>query len=406
MGLAGVTDARHRGRNRVLAVLCVTEIVSWGILYYAFPVLTPSITDQTGWSTTAVTAAFSASQVVAALSGVVVGRILDRSGPRWIMTAGSVLAVPSLLLVATAQNLAVFTVGWMLAGVAMGAVLYPPAFAALTRWWGTERTRALLILTLAAGLASTVFAPVTALLDTHGDWRSTYLILVVVLAVITVPAHALGLRGQWPALSDAELSTSHSGLGVVRSGAFVALTAALSVASFVAFAGIFNLVPLLVEHGQTTSVAALTLGLGGAGQVVGRIGYLPLQRLSVRARMAAVVVAIAVTTAILGVVTSTAAVVGVAVGAGVARGLLTLVQASAIADRWGSAHYGRLNGVMSAPIVVAMALAPFAGAVLASVAGSYSNAYLILGGLAMVAAGLGLASVPAVGFAARGLGLR
>jgi hypothetical protein len=38
------------GLRRVLVVLCVTEITSWGVLYYAFPVLAPSIAADTGWS--------------------------------------------------------------------------------------------------------------------------------------------------------------------------------------------------------------------------------------------------------------------------------------------------------------------------------------------------------------------
>ncbi|NKY81650.1 hypothetical protein HGB46_24150, partial [Nocardiopsis dassonvillei] len=33
----------------------------YGVLFYAFPVLAPSITADTGWSLTAVTALFSAS---------------------------------------------------------------------------------------------------------------------------------------------------------------------------------------------------------------------------------------------------------------------------------------------------------------------------------------------------------
>ena len=45
-------------RRRVLLVLCLTEITSWGVLYYAFPVLAPAIADDTGWSVSAVTAAF------------------------------------------------------------------------------------------------------------------------------------------------------------------------------------------------------------------------------------------------------------------------------------------------------------------------------------------------------------
>ena len=40
------------GLRRVLAVLCVTEITTWGTFYYAFLVLSPAITAGTGWSGT------------------------------------------------------------------------------------------------------------------------------------------------------------------------------------------------------------------------------------------------------------------------------------------------------------------------------------------------------------------
>ena len=77
------------GLRRVLAVLCVTEIVSWGVLYYAFPVLAPSIATDTGWPVSTITAAFSAGLVVSALVGIWSGRLLDRVGPRPVMTVGS-----------------------------------------------------------------------------------------------------------------------------------------------------------------------------------------------------------------------------------------------------------------------------------------------------------------------------
>lgn len=100
------------GLRRVLIVLCTTEIISWGVLFCAFPVLLPTISAQTGWSHAAITAGLSASQVVAALVGVPVGRLLDRRGPRAIMTAGSMIAVPALIALATAQSLAWFTAAW------------------------------------------------------------------------------------------------------------------------------------------------------------------------------------------------------------------------------------------------------------------------------------------------------
>jgi MFS family permease len=87
------------------------------------------------------------------------------------MTTGSFLGAASLLLllliVAAAPNLLVFFSGWLLAGFAMAATFYQTAFAALTRWWAPDHVRALTIVTLAGGLASTVFAPLTAALANH-----------------------------------------------------------------------------------------------------------------------------------------------------------------------------------------------------------------------------------------------
>ncbi|MFI5615587.1 MFS transporter [Amycolatopsis sp. NPDC051903] len=385
------------GLRRVLAVLCVTEITSWGILYYAFPVLAPDISHDTGWPATAVVAALSGAQLVSALAGIAVGRWLDRRGPRAVMTAGSLLAVPAVVLIATAQNLGWFIGAWALAGLAMSAVLYPPAFAALTRWYGPRRVSALTVLTLAAGLASTVFAPLTAVLAAHLDWRQTYLVLLLVLAVVTVPGHFWGLRGPWPAAEHhPEQHERGDPARIARSAAFRTLVVALSLATFSVFAVVVNLVPLLTERGVSPGTAALALGLGGAGQVLGRLGYATLsRRTSVRVRTAVILLATSLTTALLSLLTSTAALIAAAIVAGMARGVFTLLQATAITDRWGAAHYGRLNGLLSAPMTITMALAPFAGAGLAELFGGYTPAFLVLGAVNIAAAALALAATPA-----------
>jgi len=80
---------------------------------------------------------------------------------------------------------------------------------------------------------------------------------------------------------------------------------------------------------------------------------------------------------------------------GAARGILTLLQATSISERWGSAHYGRLGGLLAAPAMFATALAPWAGAALADVLGGYANVFLLLAVLAAVAAIPIAGSVPA-----------
>ena len=98
---ASSPEKPHPGSRRILSILCVTEVTSWGILYYAFLVLSPAITADTGWSTTSIVAAFSIGQLVAAVVGIPVGRLLDRYGPRWVMTAGSVVAIPRKVVIGT-----------------------------------------------------------------------------------------------------------------------------------------------------------------------------------------------------------------------------------------------------------------------------------------------------------------
>jgi MFS family permease len=103
-------SAAQGGLRWVLLTLCVTEITSWGVLYYAFTVLSEQISADTGWSAPAVTAGFSAGLVTSAAVGIPVGRWLDRVGPRWIMTAGSVLGTLSVVAVVAAPSY-----GWFVA---------------------------------------------------------------------------------------------------------------------------------------------------------------------------------------------------------------------------------------------------------------------------------------------------
>ncbi|MEU5992155.1 MFS transporter [Spirillospora sp. NPDC047418] len=382
-----------------LIALCVTEITSWGVLYYAFPVLAPTIAADTGWSIATATAAFSAALVVAALGGIPAGRLLDRHGPRVLMTTGSAAAAVALVLIAMAPNLACFAAGWLLAGAAMTAVLYQPAFAALTRYYAPRHVPALTTLTLVAGLASTVFAPLTDALANVLGWRGVYLVLAAVLAVVTIPLHGIALRRPWPPAHTGHApdgTDPHRVKAVVRSRPFVLLALAFTLSAFGMYAVMTNLIPLLTSRGADSTTAAWALGLGGVGQVAGRLGYGTLaRRTTVRARTVWILSLGAVTTAGLAVLPGPVALLTViAVLAGAPRGITTLLQATAVTDRWGTAAYGSLSGILAAPVTIATALAPWAGAALATALGGYPNLFLLLTACATAAAIFATAPTP------------
>ena len=395
---AAATGSQDRSRQRaVLPALCLTQITSWGVVYYAFPVLNPAITANTGWPVAASTAAFSAALLVSALAGIPIGRVLDARGPRTVMTTGSVLGVISVLGAAFAPNLPTFTAAWLLAGVAMAATFYQPAFAAVTRWWGHDRVRALTIITLAGGLASTVFAPLTATLAEHLSWRATYVVLAAILAMITIPAHALALQAPWPPAPPPPAHQAGASSGrVAGSRTFLLLASAFTLSAFAMYAVVIALVPLLTERGASTTAAAWALGLGGAGQTLGRTLYAALaRRTNVTVRTAALIAAGGATTAALAVVPGPIVLLtALAIAAGMVRGNFTLLQATAVPDRWGAAHYGRLSGLLTAPSTIAAALAPFAGAALAAPLGGYSPLFILLAGISVLAAVLALGTNP------------
>jgi MFS family permease len=59
------------------------------------------------------------------------------------MTAASVLGAVSVAAIAAAPSYGWFIAAWLMAGIASAGLFYPPAFAALTAWYGTQRVRAL-----------------------------------------------------------------------------------------------------------------------------------------------------------------------------------------------------------------------------------------------------------------------
>lgn len=379
--------------RRVVVVLCATQIVSWGALFYTLPVLAPTIARETGWSLTAVVAAFTGAQLFAAAGSVVVGRQINARGPRAVMAVGALVGTAGLVGIAAAPNLALFALGWAVAGTAMSAVLYPPAFAALTEWGGARRVRALTAVTLVAGFASTVFAPLAGFLVGPLGWRHTYLVMAGIL-LTTAPLLWVTLDHPW---RDRRATPAPPGHGTSppatpswRSRPFLRLASSMTLVGFSQWAAVFLLVPLLLERGMGTREAAVVLGVGGVGQVCGRLGYARVERASgVAARTRAVFAGVAVSTLLLAAVSGPDPMLfALAFLAGIARGIYTLLQATAVADRWGTAAYASLNGVLSAVLLVAGAFAPWIGTALARGLDSYASVYLVL---AVVAAAGALA---------------
>lgn len=358
--------------SAIVGALSVTETVSWGVLYYAFAVFLLPMQRELGFSAPQLTGAFSLALLVSAVVGVGVGRYLDRRGPRGLMTLDSVAGALLVLLWSRVHGLAAFYALWIAIGVVMAMVLYEPAFTVAAKWFHSAdgRRHALTALTLVAALASFIFLPLAqALIDAHG-WRHALVILAVILAVVTIPLHALVLRAPDDMGDREDPATSVAAGEALRSRGFRLLCAAFFLATLTGIAMTVQAIPFLLEQGYSTRFAAFAVGLIGISQIPGRLLFAALATRLPRAYATASVFAlVACGIALIVGVHATAAVLAGFVVLGMGNGMTTLARATAMADLYGRHDYGTIGSVAALLTTSARAAGPVAAALWAQAVG-------------------------------------
>jgi MFS family permease len=386
----------------ILAALSITEPVSWGVLYYAITVFFKPMETDLGWSRSQMTGAFSISLLIAGLAGVPVGRLLDRHGPRWIMTAGSIGATLLVLAWSRVHSLAHFYLIWAALGLVSATVLYEPAFVAVANWFARHRSRALTILTFGGGLASVIFIPLASWLVSAYGWRTALAVLAVILGVVTIPLHALTLRRRPADLGleidgktapDPTMQTSQTSLhgvparAAVRHPSFWWMSVGFFLILLANVATTIHIIPLLTERGFSSHFAALAAGSIGLLALPGRLFFTPLGGKIDRRFVAALIFGLqAIAMIVLLGAHSTTMVWLFVVLFGAGFGAITPARASLVAEMYGPRDYGAINGAVALTSTFARALAPVGASVLHDRAGGYHIVIIVLFALSTAAA--------------------
>lgn len=387
---------------RIAWALAVTTTVGYGVLTYGFGVFTLPMETELGWSRAQTSGAFSLALLVSGLAAYQVGRWVDARGARGLMTAGSLLAAAVVLIWSFTNSLPMLYLVQAGVGVAMSLVLYDVAFTVIATWFRQDRIKALLLVTMVAGLASTIFIPLATALTEGLGWRSALRVLALILAVVTVPLHALVLRdnprrlgfepdglrvqdsGQAtpPAAPEASVSSQTA----LRSQVFWWLAAAFTLDSIANIGVIPHLVPLLTERGFQPATVATVAGSIGLIQVLGRLAFAPATRrvpIGVLAIWTYILRALALL--VLLFVKGTPGLMLFTLFFGIANGASTLARAGLVAQTFGPAHFGAINGSISTIVALMTTVAPLLVGFLRVRTGAYDTAVWLLAVLACLA---------------------
>jgi len=378
--------------RRLVWTLGITEVISWGTLYFAFTVFIGPMSEALGYSKPFLAGGFSFGLLVWAMCSFAVGRLLDRVPARRVMSAGSLLAGAGLLLWAWSPSPAVFLLTWVPIGLAMATTLYEPAFLVLRQAFGEGYQKPILNVTLIAGFASTIFVPLAQWLVLHLGWRPTLLAFAALNLLVCAPLHArmrYAIHKSYAAPAS-PLPEGAAGAGIARTTlrqpVFWAVVLAFTATAVIASLLGAHLIPMLTEKGLPLSQQLVVAALIGPAQVVGRSVMMRLPiRHPVRLSMPVYVV---MSLGLLGFAVGYGGWLMVAAAIyGCANGVNTMLRAMAMPELISRHHYATLNGLMMTPVLLMQAAAPWLGALLWRAAGGYWLMLWVMVALALAALG-------------------
>src|ERR1700704_315197 len=180
MAKGGAERAWRKRPSTILWMLSFGQLISWGLVYYTFPLFVVPMTQELGWSRSPMFGALSAGLLVAGLCSIPVGAWIDRGHGRMLMTGGSLLAAALLMVWSRVGSLPMFYALWVGLGACQAVILYEPAFAVITRVYGPRYRQAILLMTFLGGLASTFGIPFAQLLIERIGWRPTLEVMAAI----------------------------------------------------------------------------------------------------------------------------------------------------------------------------------------------------------------------------------
>lgn len=370
---------------RAIVALGIGQCVNWGVLYYTFAVLILPLQRELDVATWVVTGAFSVALLMSALVAPTIGRWSDRGHGGVLIQAGGFAAAGLLVLWTAVPGTASLYAAWTCLGVCMAAALYEPAFVVVAQAHQdpTMRLRALALVTVLGGMASTVFLPVAWVMVDRLGWRAAVLTLAAALAASTWLVRALVFRPlprvglpRAPAIVDEPNSRAR---GPIRGFGLLQFTfgyASLASAAFMA-----NIVPALGERAVTPGRAAMLGSVLGVMQLPGR-AMLMTGRLSGSAARLMLICLLSqgVGLLVMTMTRSTVAIVGGFAMFAAGAGLTTVVRPHVVHSAFGVQTAGYLNGQLARAQQLARSAGPIGVAWLGATIG-YGAA---LAGLSLV----------------------
>jgi sugar phosphate permease len=382
---------------RMAGAACGIQFMLSALLIQSFGAYVAVLSEERGWSKTALSGAAALQSVESAIVGPALGFLIDRFGPQSMIRIGRVVFALGFIALSQIDSLTGFYVCSIL--LALGASLsgYFPLTVALIQWFERHRARALAIMSLGLALGG-LMVPLVAWSMQHFGWRSTamgsgLLVLLIGLPLATVirrrpQDHGETVDGLPPdaphpaggAEADKPPTFEFTARQALRTRAFWLLAMGHAFALLVVTAVNVHAISHMKEGlGYSVSQAALVILVMTVGQVAGvGLGALLGDRFDKRYVAAACMLGHAAGLLLLTYATHALEVGAFALLHGVAWGLRGPFMQAMRADYFGRNAIGTILGLSAALIALGQIAGPLVAGTLADMTGNYRLGFTVL----------------------------
>ena len=394
----------------IVVAACVFIAMAGSGAYNGFGVFIIPMSEEFGWSRSAISLAASVGAIVGGLSQPFFGRVFDRIGGRRLILVGLVaFGVSNILLMFTSNLLYLVLVFGVLIALAGSAGTFNTAVTLVSKWFERRRGTAIALVSAGGSLSGMVFVPFVAYTIPLVGWRNTWLIMGLIVLVLAVPVAFMVLKddpsevghlpdgdkdatypGSARSTSRAPLETGHW-LNALRSLPFWQISGGYFVCGVTTSMISTHFVPYAVEEGFSASEGALAFGVLSGLNIIGVLGAGMLgDRLGRKNVLAAVYVTRAVAFLVLLTVPGLWGLFGFAIISGFSWYGTVPLTTSLTAEVYGIRHIGTLSGITYLAHAVGGAMSVQFAGIMKDVTGAYLVPFGAGGLLLLVAAAVSL----------------
>ncbi len=385
---------------KMVGAACGIQFLLGALLLQAFGLYIAVLSEEMGWSKTALAGAAALQSAESAINGPMLGWLMDRIGPQSLIRWGIVIFSIGFFVLSQVDSVAIFYVSAILMSIGTSFCGYFPLSVAIVHWFEKHRGRALSIMGMGLALGG-LMVPVMAWSMQQWGWRVTAAVSGMVALVVGLPLARMirsrpedhgdyvdGVRPVEHALGAAVVHVhgqkDFSVREALKTQAFWLLAIGHGLALLVVTAVNVHAITHMKEGlGYTVATAGWVIMLMTFGQLVGVLMGAVMGDLFEKRKVAALcMLSHALGLLLLTYSTHMQGLIAFAIFHGFAWGLRGPFMLAIRADYFGRTSIGSIMGISAAIIAVGQMAGPMVAGLLADLTGDYRLGFTMLSILA------------------------